>query len=139
MFYTLKTHKQDTEYSKEHFFILNKGLNSGKPLEKPCPNCYVCFCNSEEERNQLYWLMFGLWQGKTFHPELVGSVIPFIRIVDVKSILSDAISKMQIQPEKFSKNLSAVRQINEHAKNLEKQIQTLSQLKITLVRQLLSS
>jgi len=137
MFYKLKTHKQDTEYLKEHFFILNKGLNSGKPLEKPCPNCYVCFCNSEEEKNQLYWLMFGLWQGKTFHPQLVGSVIPFIRIGEVKNSLSDAISKMQIQPEKFSKNLSAVRQINEHAQNIAKQLETLAQLKRALIHELL--
>ena len=128
----------NTEYSETHFFILNKGLNSGKPLEKPCPNCFVCICETEQERSQLFWLLFGLWQGKTFHPYLIGSVIPFIRIADVKNTLSNAISKMQNQPEKFSKNLSAVRQLNEHAANLEKQIQTLAQLKIALIQQLLS-
>lgn len=33
----LKTHRPTTTYTKPHFFILNKGLNSGKPLKAPLP------------------------------------------------------------------------------------------------------
>lgn len=39
--FVVKTYKAGTEFEKPHFYILNKGLNSGKPLIEPCPNCYV--------------------------------------------------------------------------------------------------
>jgi len=36
-----KTHKKGNVYKSTHFFILNKGLNSGKPLNEPC--AYIFF------------------------------------------------------------------------------------------------
>lgn len=33
-------------------YALSKGLNSGKPLEKPCPNCFVISCRNAEELDQ---------------------------------------------------------------------------------------
>ena len=92
----IKTHKLNQQISKPHFFILSKGNNSGKPLDAACPNCFVCICKSEEEKQQLYWLFYGLWQGSFFHPFLTGSVIPFIRISDFKSTIkaqAEAVSK----------------------------------------------
>lgn len=32
--------------------------NSGKPLDAACPNCFVCICKTEEEKQQLYWLFY---------------------------------------------------------------------------------
>ena len=51
-----KTHKLSTynpikEYTGSHFFILTKGINCGKTLENPYPNCFVCEYHDEEERN----------------------------------------------------------------------------------------
>lgn len=135
--FQLKTHRLDTEYSQPHFFILNRGLNSGKPLDKPCPNCFVCICNSDEQKTQIYWLLFGLWQGKNFHPYLVGSVIPFIHINDVKNVLSSAVLKMVHQPEKFNKNITAIRQVNEHALLIKRQLENIAQLKRALMFELL--
>ncbi|WP_371923412.1 hypothetical protein [Flavobacterium sp. HSC-61S13] len=37
----IKTHKKGNLYKGIYFFILNKGLNSGKPLSQPCANCFV--------------------------------------------------------------------------------------------------
>ena len=77
--FQLTTYNPDKEYSGLYIFILNKGLNSGKPLKTPCPNCFVCKLKNEEEREQIYWLLFGLWQGRAFYTSLLGSVIPYIR------------------------------------------------------------
>ena len=46
--FQLKTYNEKKEETKPHFYILCKGLNSGKPLEKPCPNCFCCVCENEE-------------------------------------------------------------------------------------------
>lgn len=46
------THNSSKEYDGLYFFILNKGLNSGKLLHEPCANCFICECDNEEENNQ---------------------------------------------------------------------------------------
>ena len=135
--YKLKTHRLNTIYNQPHFFILNRGLNSGKPLEHPCPNCFVCLCNNEEEKNSLYWILFGLWQGKSFHPYLVGSVILLIRIDDVKLLMNQALKKCNLSPHKFLKNIYAIRQIHEHALNIQKQLDTIKQLKQAIMLDIL--
>src|SRR5690554_7497122 len=87
------TYREGGVYTGPHFFILNKGLNSGKPLKKPCPNCFVVMCNSVSEKESLYWIVYSLHQGKRFQIALVGSVIPFIRKNDLMEIIYQARSE----------------------------------------------
>ena len=63
--FRLKSYNQKEEISNPHFFILNKGNNSGKPLVSPCPNCFTIQFTSTEDKEQAYWLIFCLWQSKT--------------------------------------------------------------------------
>lgn len=133
----IKTHKMQSTYSVAHFFILSKGNNSGKPLEKPCPNCFVCLCKDEAEKERLYWLFYGLWQGLYFHPFLTGSVIPFIRLDDLKQVAKTALSKIELQPQQFDKNVSMVQLLNEHAKVIQEQIKSIKQAKRALMYQVL--
>ena len=76
----IKCYKSGAHYNKPHFYILNKGRNSGKPLQESCANCFVFIAESPEERQHFYNLCYALWQGKQFHILLTGSVIEFIRI-----------------------------------------------------------
>ena len=136
--FKLSTYNPVKKYTGAHFFILNKGINCGKPLENPCPNCFVCECQNEEESKQLYWLLFGLWQGKIFHPYLAGSVILFIHLRHVKSILSDAINKMEVMPEKFKSHINKVHKIEQNRLNILKQLELMKQLKRVLMLELIS-
>ena len=133
----IKTHKMQNTYTDAHFFILSKGNNSGKPLETPCPNCFVCLCKDEEEKQRLYWLFYGLWQGLYFHPFLTGSVIPFIRLDDLKNVAEIALSKIELQPQQFNKNISMVQLLNEKAKVVQEQIKLIKQAKRALMYQVL--
>ncbi len=81
--FKLTTYREGKDFKGSYFYILNKGNNSGKPLLTPCPNCFVCQCTNEEEKQELYWLMYGMWQGKAIYPHLIGSVIPFIRLKEL--------------------------------------------------------
>lgn len=83
--FIIKTHKKRNVYKNEHLFILNKGLNSGKPLNEPCANCFVIVCASSEERENLYWTASSLWKSKFWHQFLVGSIIPFLRLPEFKT------------------------------------------------------
>lgn len=133
----IKTHKMHSTYSVAHFFILSKGNNSGKPLNAPCPNCFVCLCKDEAEKERLYWLFYGLWQGLYFHPFLTGSVIPFIRLNDLKQVAKTALSKNELQPQQFDKNITMVQLLNERAKVVQEQLKLIKQAKRALMYQVL--
>ena len=85
-------------------FILNKGLNSGKPLEKPCPNCFVITVKNDEEKEFLFWLCWGLWQSKKFHHLHTGSVIPFIRLQEFKAFIKEQAATAFAEKEQYNKN-----------------------------------
>ena len=106
--FILKSYNQKEEIRKPHFFILNKGNNSGKPLSAPCPNCFVIQFQNEIEKEQVYWLMYSLWQSNAFYSFLRGSVISFVVLRNVKSCLSAALNKVDENPVQFEKTVAAL-------------------------------
>ena len=109
--FIIKSYRSGVVYNVPHFFILNKGNNSGKPLVAPCPNCFVIQCKTESEREQVYWLAYSLWQSRTFYSLLRGSVIPFIVLRDVKSCLLDGLNKVNEKPAQFEKAVATLRSL----------------------------
>jgi hypothetical protein len=127
----IKTHKMKNFYAGNYFFLLSKGLNAGKPLDKPCPNCFVLFADCEEEKNKLYWLCFGLWQAHFFRRFLTGSVIPFIRLHDVKQIINEALSRVDFT--ELEKSISVLNNLQKHQENISKQLELIKQAKKSLM------
>lgn len=109
--FSIKSHRPGVVYSMFHFFILNKGNNSGKPLSAPCPNCFVIQFQNETEKEHIYWVLYSLWQSKAFYPFLRGSVIPFVVLRDVKSCLLDGLNKVDENPAQFEKAVAALRSL----------------------------
>jgi len=107
--FRIKTHRLESRYQQPHFFILNKGLNSGKPLNTSCPNCFVCIAENEADREFLYWLCFGLWRSKSFHLYLKGSVIPFITIDEIQKIIKENEIKASTKEQAFEKPIQALK------------------------------
>lgn len=105
-----------------HFFILCKGLNSGKPLVKPCPNCFVITVKSEEEKQFLYWLCWGLWQSKKFYHLHTGSVIPFIRLHEFKPFIKEQAATAFAEKEQYHKNVKALQQLEALEKNYKQNL-----------------
>ncbi len=109
--FILKSYNQKSEIKNPHFFILNKGNNSGKPLVSPCPNCFVIRFQCEEEKEMVYWLLYSLWQSRAFYPYLRGSVIPFVVLRDVKECLLNGLEKMKANSDQFQKAVEALRNL----------------------------
>lgn len=122
--YNSKTHTQNNY----DLFILCKGKNSGKPLAKPCPNCFVINCNSEAEKLHWYCVCLALWKSNTFHFYLIGSVIPYIRIKDFKNILQ------LHEHANITEVIKQVAAIEELQSNLKLQLEKLQQYKIALLK-----
>jgi len=135
--FKLKTHKLNATYSEPHFFILNKGNHSGKPMNNPCPNCFVCICSSEEEKEMLYWLVMGLCQGRVFEQYLCGSVIPFVRINDVKKALNWLSLNHTAKLVQYKKKVVAIQKVQQAKNSILQQLQSLQSLQKVLVSDLM--
>ena len=123
----LKTFNQNFNYQGHFFFILNKGMNSGKPLKTACPNCFVCMAESEEQKEQLYWLCYALWYSKSFHFYLKGSVIPFITLDDVRECLSKSLLKSSQYQADFQQALQQAQKFEQLEALYEKNLQLVRQ------------
>jgi hypothetical protein len=125
----LKTFNKNFNYEGHYFFILNKGMNSGKPMKSSCPNCFVCIAGSEEEKEQLYWLCFALWYSKAFHYYHKGSVILYISIDDIKECLSKSLLKSNQNKQEFEKAIQQAKKFEELETLYEKNLQLIRQAK----------
>ena len=117
------------EIRKPHFFVLNKGLNSGKPLLLPCPNCFKIEAENEEFKETLYWVSFALWRAKAFHPFLIGSVIPFIRIGDYKQLINENLEIVKASPAEFTETLKKLQFIELKEKQFKENLRLIQELK----------
>jgi hypothetical protein len=130
--FEIKTHQIGRTYTTPHFFILNKGLNSGKPLDDPCPNCFVITTTSKAKRESLYYLCLSLKVGQFFAYYLKGSVIPFIGISDTKKVINTALQNYEAQQLKMK--VEKLKKITAFEENLKQQLSIISKLKIALLR-----
>lgn len=130
--FQIKTHQPGRTYQKPHFFILNKGLNSGKPLAEPCPNCFVITTSTKVNRESLYYLCLSLKIGQFFAFYLKGSVIPFIGISDAKKVINTALQNYESQ--QWQIKVDKLKKITVFEENLKQQLATISKLKIALLR-----
>ena len=127
--FIVKSSTAKEEIRKPHFFALNKGLNSGKPLLHPCPNCFKIEAENEEFKETLYWVSFALWRAKAFHPFLIGSVIPFIRIGDYKQLICEKLEVVKANPAEFSTTIEKLRFIELKEKQFLQNLQLIQELK----------
>jgi len=125
----ITTYNPEQTRSPFAFFILNKGMNSGKPLEKSCPNCFTFNASSQEEKELYFWLCFGLWQSKSFHPYLTGSVIPFIRLQDLNQVISQAAEKALASPATFQKSVESLKILDRQEKQFHRNILLIAEAK----------
>ena len=125
----ITTYSQDQKRSSFAFFILNKGMNTGKPLEHPCPNCFTFNAVNQAEKDLYYWLCFGLWQSRSLHPYLSGSVIPFIHLRDLSQVINQASEKAKSNQAHFDKTVEALKILDQHEKNYHRNLLLISEAK----------
>ncbi|WP_033194674.1 DUF6943 family protein [Ochrovirga pacifica] len=128
--FEIKTHRVGMTYDQPHFFILNKGLNSGKPLHNPCPNCFVVTTRSEEDKNTLFHLSMMLQIGGFYAYYLKGSVIPFIGIKDCSKTLKEG---MILNVEVY-KHIKIIQAINQEQERLSQALEKIKLLKKAFIQ-----
>ncbi|MCB4800255.1 DUF6943 family protein [Neotamlana laminarinivorans] len=124
--FIIKTHQPGKSYLQPHFFVLNKGLNAGKPLKKPCPNCFVIIAKSVHSCNHLFHLTLMLQIGQFFKAYLKGSVIPFITINDCAMVIKKAYCE---DAQLLNKSAKMIENLTKKEEEYQFLLQKLAQLK----------
>ncbi|WP_406567618.1 DUF6943 family protein [Chryseobacterium oryctis] len=114
--------------------MLSRGHNAGKPLFEPCPNCFILYCNDQEERENLYWIFFTLWKNGFFHPYLCGSVIEMLRLFEFKKILQNFIIPSLSKMQENGKILSDIKAVCQLEQKFTQQLKQLNDLRNALVQ-----
>jgi len=127
--FIIKTHRKDTIYSRPHLFVLNKGMNSGKPQKEPFTNSFVIIFQNEEDCESLFFIAYSLWQTKFWHQHLVGSVIPFLRLPDFKKQFNPQASLMMMEHEQHQKNVAALKLLEQKEKQFHENLHLISDLR----------
>ena len=131
--FIIKTHQKNTLYTKPHLFILNKGMNSGKPQKEPFTNSFVVIFQNDEDCESIYFVAYSLWKTKFWHPYLVGSVIPFLRLPNFSKEFNLKASLMMQEHEEHQKNIAALKLLEKKEKQFHENINLINDLRKTIL------
>lgn len=125
----LSTFRPGMSLAGNVFYILNKGMNAGRPLSQPCPNCYAAICRTEAAKD--YWVAVCemLLVTKRFQRELVGSVIPFIRIGELRSLIREF---AELDNSLMNQTTKQINMLDELEMNLHYQLANVGKAKLAL-------
>ena len=101
----------------------------GKPLEKSCPNCFVIRCNSWRQYETFKAILYTCWKANAFDAYLHGSVIPYIRITDFKTVVYDKASKAYRNYRQFENDFQHYLELEKYEASIAKQLQLIRELK----------
>lgn len=131
--FIVKTHQKDKVYVQPHLFILNKGLNSGKPQKEPFTNSFVVIFQNEDDTENVFWITYSLWKSKFWHRNLVGSVIPFLRKDDFVKEFSAKVKELLSDFEEHRKNVAALKLLELKEKQFHENINLINDLRRVII------
>ena len=102
-----------------------------------CANCFVFIADNVEEKDFYFFLFYGLWQGGLFRPFITGSVIPFIRIDDLHSVVNEASLKVSSKPNEVDAVVKMMNDLDTYNDVLLKKIALIKQTKKALMYKML--
>ena len=129
----VRTHVLKRTYQTPHFFILNKGLNSGKPLQSECANSFVLLFDNNDKREEYYWMAYSLWQSNFWHVVLVGSVIPFLRINDFNQEFMRKTERMLLDFARHEKQMKALRWLHDRETYHNENVKLIKQMRSAIL------
>ena len=127
--FVIKTYSKGTIYKNPHLFILNKGLNSGKPSNEPFTNSFVIIFENKEDFDNINLTAYALWKTKFWHQFLCGSVIPFLRLPDFKKEFFPKAKIMMEEHEQHVKHIAALKLLEQREKQFHENINLINDMR----------
>ena len=132
--FIIKTHQPKTSYKGNQIFILNKGMNSGKPQKEPFTNSFVINFANPEDAETIYWLAYSLWKAHFWHQSLCGSVIPFLRIKEFKKEFISKVAEVLQEHELHKTQVQALRLLELQETQFQKNIQLINEMRRVILQ-----
>ena len=130
----LSTYTEGQQLPTHCFFILNKGMNAGKPGDTPWANCFVAQFQTLEDRDHYYWLCYGIWVTGKFKYHLVGSAIPFIRKEELWQLLDLADAAVYGRKDLFLKSVSLLFEAQRSSQQLVIRLSELHRARVEILK-----
>ena len=127
--FIIKTHKKDTIYTKPHLFLLNKGMNSGKPQKEPFTNSFVIIFENESDFDTINLTAYALWKTKFWHQFLKGSVIPFLSLQDIRKEFSMKVNQEIKDHEQHVKSVEALKLLEQSEKRFHENLNLINDMR----------
>jgi hypothetical protein len=132
--FIIKTHQPKTSYKGNQIFILNKGMNSGKPQKEPFTNSFVINFANPEDAETIYWLAYSLWKAHFWHQSLCGSVIPFLRIKEFKKEFNSKVIELLQEHELHKTQIKALRLLELQETQFQKNILLINEMRRVILQ-----
>lgn len=127
--FIIKTHRTGTIYTQPHLFILNKGLNSGKPQKEPFTNSFVIIFENEEDFDTINLTAYALWKTKFWHQFFRGSVIPFLSLYDIRKEFSIKVNQEVKDHKEHLKNIQALKLLEQSEKRFNENLNLINDMR----------
>ena len=131
----IKTYNGKTEEPKDNeviFYIQSHGLNAGRPLREPKPNCWEC----RTKRSADFEILYIVFESRILENFIRGSVIPFIALTDYKNIITPILKNAIHDNRIINEHYLQLRKIESQLQQQEKIRKLMQELKKTLSMQL---
>ena len=127
--FIIKTHRTGTIYTQPHLFILNKGMNSGKPQKEPFTNSFVIIFENESDFDTINLTAYALWKTKFWHQFLKGSVIPFLSLNDIRKEFSIKVNQEVKDHKEHLKNVQALKLLEQSEKRFNENLNLINDMR----------
>mgnify|MGYP000942128893 FL=1 len=127
--FIIKTHKKGAFYTKPHLFLLNKGMNSGKPQKEPFTNSFVIIFENESDFDTINLTAYALWKTKFWHQFLRGSVIPFLSLQDIRKEFSIKVNQEIKDHEEHVKSVQALKLLEQSEKRFHENLNLINDMR----------
>lgn len=132
--FIIKTYQKGTVYNDNRIFVLNKGMNSGKPSKEPFTKSFVIIFDTNEDCENMYWIAYSLWKSKFWHSSLIGSVIPFLRIQEFQKVFNNKSHLMLREHEQHLRQVQALRLLEQREDQLHQNIALINKLRTAILQ-----
>jgi hypothetical protein len=126
---TIKTYNGSRNPSA--VYGLSRGINSGKPLDEPCPNCYEITATATDIRHIRAAANILFCSGQ-LRPYLHGSVIEFVRLEQYRKLFAELWSN--ISPEVMEQTSRMLAGIEACQAETLKRLKKLKELRFAIAR-----
>ena len=127
--FIIKTHRTGTIYTQPHLFILNKGMNSGKPQKEPFTNSFVIIFENESDFDTINFTAYALWKTKFWHQFLKGSVIPFLSLQDIRKEFSMKVNQEIKDHKEHVKNVETLKLLEQSEKRFHENLNLINDMR----------